>query len=135
MELKLIRKIFTEKSTIGELSINGVMECYILEDKDRKLEAGGIKIKELTAIPRGRYEIIISYSNRFKTYLPLLLSVNQFEGIRIHSGNKPEDTEGCLLPGSTISKDWVSGSKTAFNNLFKKLKAVEKKEKIFIEII
>lgn len=135
MELKLIRKIFTEKSTIGELSIDGVFNCYILEDKDRKLESGGVKVYGLTAIPRGRYEIIISYSNRFKTYLPLLLSVPQFEGIRVHSGNDESASSGCLITGSSFKKDWVSGSKTAFNNLFKKLKAVEKKEKIFISIV
>ena len=37
MELKLQRNIFTEKSTIGTLFINGVAECFILEDKDRGL--------------------------------------------------------------------------------------------------
>jgi hypothetical protein len=134
MELQLKRKEFTDNSTIGELAVNGVSECFILEDKDRKLETGAKKIHGLTAIPRGRYEIVITFSNRFQQYLPLLLSVPQYEGVRIHSGNTSANTEGCLLPGTTKSKDFVGGSRDAFQRLFSKLKKVEKKEKIFITI-
>lgn len=134
MELRLKRKEFTETSTIGELSIDGIFECYVLEDKDRKLESGGTKIYAKTAIPRGRYEVIISWSNRFKQYMPLLLSVPQFEGIRIHTGNTSENTEGCLIVGQTKSKDFVGLSKVAYGKFLSKLKKVEKKEKIFITI-
>jgi len=141
MELTYNRKIKTDNSTIGELYVNGVFECFLLEDKDRGLtskmnlfEINQKKIFGKTAIPTGRYEIAITFSNRFKTYLPLLMSVTGYEGIRIHSGNKAEDTEGCLLPGSVKGIDRVFESKVAFNSLFKKLKAVEKKEKIFITI-
>lgn len=134
MELQIKRKEFTDKSTIGELSVDGVFECYILEDKDRKLETGGNKIHGLTAIPRGRYEIAITFSNRFKQYMPLLLNVPQFEGVRIHSGNTSENTEGCPLTGTTKSKDFVGGSRAAYTKLFAKLKKVERKEKIYITI-
>jgi len=141
MKLKLIRKTFTETSTIGELYINDKFECFILEDKDRKLDANtnsGIiavnKVYGKTAIPYGTYDVAITFSNRFKQYLPLLISVPAFEGIRIHSGNYATDTEGCLLPGVTMSRDMVQQSKKAFNSLFTKLKAVEKTEKITIEI-
>lgn len=141
MKLKLIRKIFTETSTIGELFINDEFQCFVLEDKDRGLsqarpsEAATLKQIGKTAIPKGTYEIAITFSNRFKQYLPLIMSVPAFEGIRIHSGNVAEDTEGCLLPGFTMSRDMVQQSKTAFKALFNKLKAVEKTEKITIEII
>lgn len=141
MELKLKRTTKTSNSTIGELYVNGVYECFILEDVDRgltsKMSLFDINQKKVfgkTAIPSGRYEVVITYSNRFKTYLPLLMSVKGYEGVRIHSGNKAEDTEGCLLPGNKKGIDQVLESKLAFTNLFKKLKAVEKKEKIFITV-
>lgn len=135
MEIKLVRKIFTDKSTIGELFINGIFECFTLEDKDRKLEAGGKKEFGITAIPRGKYTIINSFSNRFQKYLPEVLNVPQFKGIRIHPGNKAEDSEGCILVGTTKNVDFVSDSRKAFSSLFTKIKAAEKREKITIEIL
>lgn len=141
MELEMTRKVRTQVSTISELKVNGVFECFVLEDKDRGLskdmplsEMMALKVHGKTAIPTGRYEIVISYSNRFQKYLPELRDVPGYAGIRIHPGNTAADTEGCLLPGQTKAKDMVGSSRVAFNALFTKLKAVERKEKIFITI-
>lgn len=141
MELLLTRQFKTDQSTIGELTINGVHECYILEDVDRELD-GHMTISEIsqkkihakTAIPTGKYEVAITYSNRFNKLLPLLLGVKGYEGIRIHSGNNSADTEGCLLPGVSIKSNMVLNSKVAFNNLFSKIKAALQKEKVFITV-
>jgi hypothetical protein len=137
----LKRVVKTQVSTIGELYINGIFECYILEDVDRELnqrmgvdEILQLKIKGKTAIPSGNYDIAITWSNRFAKYLPLVMSVPGYAGIRIHPGNTAEHTEGCLLPGEFMSKDRVINSKKAFNKLFKKLRDVERKEKILIII-
>lgn len=136
MIITLNRNEFTDKSTIGDLYIDGKFECYVLEDKDRRLEITGAKAKiyGLTAIPRGKYQIIISYSNRFKQLMPLLLNVPYFEGIRIHKGNAPEHSHGCLLVGNGKQKDMVTGSAIAYDRLFRKLSTAAKKEKIIIEI-
>jgi len=134
MELKLIRKEFTDRSTIGELYVNGKFECFTIEDKDRKLESGGKKEYAVTAIPRGTYQVVNSFSNRFQKYLPELINVPQFTGVRIHPGNKAEDSEGCILVGTTKAKDFIGNSRIAFASLFSKIKAVEKKEKITIII-
>jgi len=135
MEIKVIRKTFTEKSTIGELHINGKFECFTIEDKDRKLESGGVKEYAKTAIPRGKYNLVMSFSNRFQKYLPEIQNVPQFAGIRIHSGNTSEHSEGCVLLGTTIATDFVGNSKVAVAAFIKKIQAVEKKEKITIEIV
>lgn len=135
MELKLIRETFTEKSTIGSLYVNGIFFCYTLEDKDRKLESGGVKEYAKTAIPRGKYKVINSFSNRFKKYLPELVNVPQFAGIRIHAGNTAEHSEGCILVGSTKAVDFIGNSKVTFDKLMKAIQAVEKIEKINIEIV
>jgi hypothetical protein len=136
MEIKVIRKEFTDLTTIGELSINGVFECYTVEDKIRDLKADGSgKVYGKTAIPKGRYQVVLTYSDRFKQVMPLLINVPFFEGIRIHPGNKNEDTHGCLLVGTAKSKDLISNSKIAYQKLFDKLNKANKKEKIFIEIV
>lgn len=130
MELTLIRETFTEESTIGKLFINGVFHCFTLEDKVRD-----IKIKNVTAIPKGRYEIVINFSNRFKQLMPLLLSVPNYEGVRIHWGNYSKDTEGCILVGSTQSVNMIGNSRLQYSKLLKLLQEAIKKEKIFIEIV
>lgn len=135
MEIKLIRKYFTNNSTIGELLIDGVFFCYVLEDKVRDFGFNGAgKIKGKTAIPFGKYDVVINFSNRFQKYMPQVLNVPFFEGIRIHPGNTAEDTEGCLLVGKTKGVDVVGQSVDAYRALMVKLQAVEKTEKIFITI-
>jgi len=130
MNLKLIRKEFTEDSTIGELYVNGTFECYTLEDKVRES-----KVYARTAIPTGTYKITITYSPRFKRYLPLLHDVPNFSGVRIHTGNHADNTEGCLLVGTAKGKDWISNSKVAFNKLYPQLvHASQNGETIEIEI-
>lgn len=134
IEYILTRKEFTEKSTIGELTLDGKFQCFILEDKTRKPEEK--KIYGKTAIPYGRYQVIITESARFKRLLPLLVSVPGYEGVRMHTGNSDVDTEGCLLVGSTKSKDWVSDSKTAFAKLFPQLqKQLAEGNKVFLTIL
>jgi len=139
MYLQLVREFYTKKSTEGKLFLNGEFECYTLEDTDRNLESGGEKIYGKTAIPKGVYEIEITYSPRFKEDMPLLLNVKGFEGVRIHSGNKPEDTDGCILVGAENSRDgddWIGKSKKAYKKLFSKiLEAEERDERITIEIV
>ena len=131
MKLKLKRKHYTTLSTIGELTVNGKFECYILEDPVRPE-----KIKTETAIPAGSYDVVINHSEKFGVQMPLLEDVPNYSGIRIHPGNSPEDTWGCLLPGSDFAVDVISGSQKAYADLFKKLeKALKKKEEISITIV
>ena len=139
---KLKREIFTELSTIGKLYYNDKFLCYILEDKDRDLKQNDsleyikkIKVNSETCIPYGKYEIQLTFSNRFKKVLPILLNVPGFEGVRIHSGNTNVNTEGCLLPGKSFSKDFVGNSRQAFLELFNLIECELKNKKIYIEIV
>lgn len=134
MELLLKRHASNKFGTIGELFLNGKHECYVCEDVVRPKEAA--KVFGETAIPTGTYAIANTFSPRFGKYLPLLLNVPGYAGIRIHPGNTAKDTEGCLLPGVEIYADGsgVAKSVIAFNALFAKIKAAEKKEKISITI-
>lgn len=125
MRLILQRKWASEASTIGELSIDGVYECFTLEDVVRP---AGVKIPGKTAIPAGTYKVVVDMSTRFKKLMPHVLDVPGFEGIRIHAGNKAEDTEGCPLVGRTKGKDFVGESKLAFEAFFPKLQAAGEAE-------
>lgn len=129
MKLELVRETFTDKSTVGRLSMDGIFNCFSLEDAVREEKIAGS-----TAIPEGTYEIIINYSQRFKKPMPLLLNVPNFEGVRIHAGNTSEDTEGCIVVGTTRSEDFVGLSRLAFDKLFPEIQAACRVEKVFIDI-
>lgn len=126
MDITLRRTNFTERSTIGELLINGVHQCYTLEDKMR--EQPGVPVERWkahgkTAIPTGRYQVVITHSARFDRDLPLLVAVPGFDGIRIHPGNTDKDTEGCILVGLDRGVDQIGQSRAAFTTLFTRLRA------------
>lgn len=136
MKLRLVRDAFTLNSTLGKLYVNDIYECETLEDVDRHLEAGGIKMAGETAIPRGTYDVTIDYSSRFAKDMPHILNVPDFEGIRIHPGNTAADTEGCVLVGLRRGVDFVYQSVIAFKLLYAKLDdAVERGEAITLEIV
>ena len=142
MELKLERKYRNNNYCIDKLYINGKYFSDVLEDPDRGLtdtmsleEIKKIKIKGNTCIPYGTYNITITYSPRFKKNLPLLNNVKGFDGIRIHSGNKPQDTEGCLLPGFNKVKGQVIDSRVTTDKLIAQIQQVlNKGEKVTITI-
>lgn len=145
-KLKLVveREIKTEESTIGKLYLmypDGTCEyfCDTLEDKVRNSITTPIKeffkIKSKTAIPYGIYEVVLSYSNRFKVIMPELLDVPHFTGIRIHTGNTAADTDGCILLGTYKNqKDFIANSRVAYNKFMDILEPISKTGKIIIEI-
>jgi len=139
MELKVIRKEFTSKTTIGELYINDVFFCYTLEDVDRGLtqdmsrkDIEAKKVYGKTAIPYGRYEVIMSWSNKFKCIMPLVNGVVGYIGIRIHKGNTEVDTLGCLLVGMKKGVDKITNSTQAFDRLYAMLQDACSKGKVWI---
>jgi hypothetical protein len=139
MELKLYRKHLKPLYTIGKLYINDEYFCDTLEDTVRDTNHDGVneeKIYGKTAIPYGKYKVDITYSYKFKKEMPILLNVPGFEGIRIHSGNTPEHTEGCILVGFNKKVGQVNDSYLTYLELFAQLKEVhDKSETINIEIV
>ena len=119
MLIEVKRLEFKDTHTVGKLYINGVYECFTLEDAVRN----GTKIIGKTAIPIGEYKLIVDASVRFKQDMPHILDVPDFTGVRIHSGNTSADTDGCILLGSTwAGKDFIGNSKIAYKKFFDKLK-------------
>ena len=153
MEIKVERKWKKDTYTIGNLSINGKYFCNTVEDKDRGLKQTDslqiIKEKKVyseTAIPVGRYEVVINIvSAKYKAVkwynslcggkMPRLLNVPGFEGILIHPGTTALDSAGCLIVGKNSIKGGVTQSRDYFKKLYKQMEAANKKgEKIYITI-
>ena len=143
MELILERIAKRKTYTIGRLYIRQqVMDEYLpgmadeyfcdtLEPTWRDYEHGAYKVKGRSAIPEGRYAVVISYSPKFKQWLPILLGGPDFnrkwQGIRIHAGNTSADTEGCILIGKNREVGKVLDSRKWLYEL--KQKIVEAKDK------
>lgn len=119
----------------GELYVDGVLLGQTLEDQDRFLEKGGEKIYGDTAIPRGRYRVVLSMSNRFKKIMPEVLSVPGFSGIRIHAGNDEVDTLGCPLLGHVRTATGIADCKGPNTRLIDALAAAELRgEEVWLEV-
>lgn len=123
MEINVHRKWFTKESTTSEVyySIDGdkkTLACYCLEDAVRDGDDGILQVEEkihgATAIPTGRYRVVVSYSTRFKQIMPELLNVPHFSGIRIHVGNTDKNTDGCLLFGRSRDFNFIVESLMAY---------------------
>ena len=114
MELFVIRKYFKDTYTIGRFYNENMFVCSTLEDKIRDLkdlnhdgdfdDPGEGKVYGQTAIPCGRYAVIVSYSQKLKRRLPLLIDVPGYTGVRIHGGKNAKWTEGCILVGDNKTK-------------------------------
>ena len=121
-----MQRIVKDKAyTLGKLRIDGKEFCHTLEPRWRSPEAK--KVRGRTAIPAGRYPVVITRSPKFKQWLPLLLHVPNFEAIRIHAGNTVKDTKGCILVGENTEKGVLSDSRLWLERL--KRKIVEAKER------
>ena len=152
MKIQIDRKWKKDTYTIGIMYINGVRFSETLEDKDRGLtdsmpetEVKKKKVYGKTAIPSGTYEVKMTYSPKFaarnwgKKYsgkTPQIMNVKGFSGIRIHPGNTPEDSLGCIFPGRNLEVGKVLQSTNYYYKLLDEyiLPAITRKEKISLVV-
>jgi hypothetical protein len=139
MRITLVRIANRPTYCIGKLYIDGKWFCDVIEDVDRGLDDAmnekeilNRKIKGETAIPTGIYQILLTYSPKYKRIMPLINNVKGYSGIRIHSGNTAKDSEGCLIVGKNTKVGMVTDSRNTYNALFKRLN--QTKGKIIIDI-
>lgn len=144
MEIMLRRTAKKDAYTIGKLYIDGEYFCDTLEDTDRDLkqsmapsEIAKIKVKSSTAIPVGIYKVTTSVLSprlsKEKFYVtnckggrvPRLLNVPGFEGVLIHAGNVPADTDGCILLGQNKVVGQVINSKDTCIKFYQKVFSCE----------
>lgn len=134
-ELELTLKRIANRPTycIGRLYIDQLLFSDTIEDYDRGLKDTWSmeKIKKAkvygeTAIPRGRYKVVLSESPKFKNrawakkyggLVPEILNVKGFSGIRIHPANFATELLGCIAPGVNSKKGQVTQSQNTFFKL------------------
>ena len=141
MKLDVLRYKDDGNTTLGLLFIDGVFECYTIEDEEREE-----KIKGETRIPEGTYKLDFrrelsglthSYRRKYDwfDYHLHVKDVPNFKYVYIHVGNTEKNTDGCLLLGSTVDKDsmFQGRSTAAFKELYLKVgDAINKGEPINI---
>ena len=118
INLLLIRDTFSEKSTIGELFLNGERMCDTLENPWINNK------KNLSCIPRGEYNVRLRLPRESATrdYIHLLVEdVENRKWVLVHRGNYPKDTSGCILVGLGSQQDFVSNSVLAMDLLMKEI--------------
>ena len=133
MKLTVVRTQFGTDATNGLLFIDGLFECYTLEDQYQ-----AVKVMHETCIPEGTYDINFrktggfhaKYSERYKNAHYGMLHIQDvpnFTYILIHTGNTDEHTSGCLIVGETqqdleVSKDgFIGSSAVAYKKMYSKV--------------
>lgn len=145
----LQRLVSKEDRTLGKFYSNDGMQLgYVLEDVVRTL---GEYVFGVTAIPPGRYRLIVNFSNRFQREMIQLINIRgsstmfgpkpiDAAGVRIHGGNKPEDTEGCLLLGTNIDSGniikatIVSNCKDVVDHLITSVKKLNETQEVYLTV-
>ena len=132
MKLILTRHARRADYTSGRLEDeNGKKISDTLEPTWRDYKGGELKIPKKSAIPEGSYRVVVTKSQRFQKYLPLLVGVPGFEGVRIHAGNTSRDTEGCILVGQNLQVGKVLWSRITLEKL---MKLIENEKVIYLTI-
>jgi len=136
MKLQVVRTQFGKDATNGMLFIDGVFECYTLEDQYQ-----AVKVMHETSIPEGTYDIKFrkvggfhsKYTAKYKNAhygMLWLQDVPGFEYILIHTGNTDEHTSGCLIVGESQQdldvnfNGMVGSSVTAYKKMYAKVAGV-----------
>lgn len=146
MLLHLISYSTDPRSTLSALLVDGVFECYALEDTFQIPKVAGH-----TRIPEGRYPIFLrqeggmdyQYRERFGDMhrgMLWLCDVPNFKWVYIHCGNTPQDTQGCILVGDKASNNqssnpWIGDSVIAYKRLYPKVAAaIGRNELVYIRV-
>lgn len=108
--------------------------CDTLEPTWRDYAHGAYKMKGCSAIPEGRYPLVVTWSPKFEQWLPLLLNVPKFSGIRIHAGNTSCDTEGCILVGENREVGKLLDSRRTLARLMKLLRERPEGEAVHLTV-
>jgi len=136
MKLQVVRTQLGKDATNGLLFIDGIFECFTLEDQYQET-----KVMHETCIPEGEYDIKFrkvggfhsKYTAKYKNAhygMLWLQDVPGFQYILIHTGNTDDHTSGCLIVGETQQdldanfNGMVGSSAVAYKKLYAKVAEV-----------
>lgn len=140
MEILLERKIHNSNSTEGNLYVNNQWFANTIEDVIRAKPGQWnkrFKVYAKTAIPYGRYPVLVTWSNKFQRRMIGIFNVPDFDGIRIHWGISELSSAGCVI----ISKKDIDAKhilvfdKKTTEDLIKIVEKAQLTEKVWINIV
>jgi hypothetical protein len=117
MKIEVKRIYESPQSIISDVFVDGQWECWGLEPARKDPVNPGHP-----CVPAGEYKVVFTPSPHLGYVTPELLDVPGRSDIRIHIGNFPQDTLGCLLVGEMKGQDKIFNSKPAFEKLLLLLK-------------
>ena len=93
-----MRKITLIRTHKAGLAVTGEMS-FLMHNRQYDMETFKQPTLENTdfLIPPGTYPVEVTWSPRFRKFLPEIKDVPERSGIRIHMGSKPEHSKGCIL--------------------------------------
>ena len=118
MILTLQRRETVGEAIFGDVLIDGIHECLSLERHGVEIPTGVYPVALTTSRRARKGEL---WSPRTDHGLLLVQDVAGRSGIRIHSGNTPEQTEGCILVGTVRLSQSIQNSRTALKALMDKV--------------
>lgn len=136
--ITLTRKVLAAGFTLGALAFGGYQYATVedtvrpLTDCTRTTCVG--KINGQTAIPAGTYEVRDTWSPRFGRMMLELVGVPGFVGVRVHSGNSADDTEGCIVLGMRGTVTGVAESRLAMLQFNKDVREALKRGPVYLMI-
>lgn len=134
MEITIIRQHYGDNCTTGELAVDGVYFCAVLEphyDAALATEAGSGK-----AIAPGRYRLVTGHSMRYHRLMPYLCDVPGRTAIMIHPGNTAADSRGCILVGTLVNEERIGNSRQTFGELYRLIaRCYARGEEIWVEYV
>ena len=125
--ITVLRFDYSKNHTKSIIFVNDQFFCFGMEPENKFNNT----IKgQRDLIPAGTYTIKLSKSPKFKRVLPEILNVPNNSGIRIHPGNYPSDTSGCLILGTHFDANVLFNSRRAVDGLISILKSFEDRKDI-----
>ena len=116
MKVDVYRRFETSRSITGEFWVDGSFECYYLEPSRLTPYYSGHP-----CIQAGVYRVVLTFSPHLGYVCPEVLDVPGRTEIRWHTGNFPKDVLGCCVVGTSMARDYVGNSRSAFRALMAKL--------------
>jgi hypothetical protein len=129
MKITQYRLFQDSGATISIRFLDGVKECFVLEDAHQS-----VKIPGKTRIPAGVYRLGLrkvgklheQYAKKFSKFhigMIEILNVPNFTAILDHIGNSTKDTDGCNLLGlqADLQSMTIAKSAIAYENYYRKV--------------
>jgi hypothetical protein len=130
--IELNRLVETDESIIGEFITDGFKSFSLEPSRNHPVHVGH------PCVAAGTYAVTGSHSEHLGYYTPELQNVPNRTNIRIHIGNYPKDSLGCILLGKLYSAtlpNVVRTSEKAFDSFMQLFNAaIARKEEIKIII-